>query len=322
MSDPNAEVREAAFRTLVDWPEVRAGAPLLRFAETNAEPNQAVVALRDGCLRLSEMDEIPAEDRAAILKGVIRVAKRPEEKRRAVTLMGQVPSVGLLETLTTLTDDDALRAEAIASATQLARSLGAVYPKQSLAALDKVKTAATTPELRKKVEDSVRVVRNAGQSPEGYILGWFIAGPYTAADKDGPGLFDVPFPPEQPDAKADWRPVSAPVTGMVDLAKGMAGENRVGYLRTIVTSESDQAALLELGTDDGVKVWLNGQVVHGNNTVRACTPAQDKVKVQLRKGENNLLLKVTQGGGEWSAITRIVGPDGKLLPDILVGTGK
>ena len=76
--------------------------------------------------------------------------------------------------------------------------------------------------------------------------------------------------------------------------------------------------MLELGSDDGIKVWLNGQVVHANNATRPCTPNQDKAKVKLKQGENTLLIKITQGGGQWTTCCRLRAPDGKELPGVAI----
>lgn len=318
LNDADTEVRTVAFRTLVSWPDARAGAPLLRYAAANPDTTQAILALRDGCLRLAEMEEIPPADRAAILRGVADVARRPEEKRRAISLMGQVPAPELLETLPKLAADQAFRAEATTAGIQLARSLAAVYPRQSLAALEQLKPLANTPELSRAVDNGFRAVRNAGQSPEGYILGWLVSGPYTEANKEAGDLFDVAFAPERAPREAQWRPLVAPSNGIVDLRKSMPGDNRVAYLRATVSSDREQKAVLELGSDDGVKAWLNGALVHGNNTVRPCSPGQDKVNVTLKPGENTLLLKIIQGGGDWAAVARLRGPDGKPLADLMV----
>ena len=51
---------------------------------------------------------------------------------------------------------------------------------------------------------------------------------------------------------------------------------------------------LWLGSDDGVKVWLNGAVVYSANVARAITPDSDKVNISLKKGWNTLIFKVTQ----------------------------
>jgi HEAT repeat protein len=322
MRNQEAEVRDVAFRTLVSWPEARAAAPLLQFAETNATSSQAIVALRDGCLRLAEMEEVPATERGAILRRVVQVARRPEEKRRAMALMSQVPTLELLEFVTRLTANASLRDDAVASTIQLARNLGAVYPRQSMAALEEMKKLAQTPEQRTAVENGMKAVRNAGQSPEGYIIGWLLSGPYTEPDKDGSALFNIAFPPEKGDGNAEWRPVTAPLNGIIDLQKLMSGDNRVAYLRTILTSEQEQQAVLELGSDDGVKVWVNGKLAHSNNASRPCSPGEDKASVTLKQGENVLLLKITQGGGGWAAVARLRDAAGKPLSNVIIGASK
>lgn len=319
MQDKDAEVHDVAFRTLVAWPEARAAAPLIQFAETNAQSSQAIVALREGCLRLAEMDEVPASERGSILQKVMHVARRPEEKRRAMSLMSQVPSLELLEFVTRLTADASLRDDAVASTIQLARSLGAVYPRQSRAALEEVNKLAQTPEQRTAVENGMKAVRSAGQSPQGHIMGWLLAGPYTESGKDGSALFDVAFAPEKGHGKAEWRPMTAPVNGIVDLAKLMPGDHRVAYLRTILTSEQEQQVVLELGSDDGVKVWVDGKLVHANNASRPCSPGDDKATLTLKQGENVLLLKITQSGGGWAAVARLRDADGKPLSTVIIG---
>ena len=93
-------------------------------------------------------------------------------------------------------------------------------------------------------------------------------------------------------------------------------ENAAAYLRARIWSAKQQRGTLQLGSDDGVKVWLNGRLVHANNAVRGVTPGQDKIDVTLKRGTNELLLKVTNGGGDWGAIARLVGAGGKPLKGI------
>jgi hypothetical protein len=92
MQDNNAEVRAAATRALVSWPEAAAGPKLLELARTTPDSSQAIVALRDGCLRLAEMDELPMAQRVNVLQGVLDVAKRPEEKKRAIADLAEMPT--------------------------------------------------------------------------------------------------------------------------------------------------------------------------------------------------------------------------------------
>ncbi len=151
----------------------------------------------------------------------------------------------------------------------------------------------------------------AAFAQEGHITKWEISGPYTQEGKDGPALFDVVFSPETPgDKSVKWRPVTG---ATVDLAQLIGGENRVAYLRAGVSSPKPQKARLEIGSDDGVKVWLNGKLVHANNASRGVTPGQDKVDVMLKQGVNTLLLKINQGGGGWGACARLAASGGGEL---------
>ena len=110
--------------------------------------------------------------------------------------------------------------------------------------------------------------------------------------------------PLGPDAKRPW---------VMDLLKALGGEQRVAYARTWVHCDQQQPARLELGTDDGVKVWLNRKVVHANNTFRGLQPGSDKVNVTLNAGWNPLLLKVTQLNQGWAFCARFRKPDGSHL---------
>ena len=99
----------------------------------------------------------------------------------------------------------------------------------------------------------------------------------------------------------------------MDLLKAFGGEQRVAYARTWVHCDQQQPARLELGTDDGVKVWFNSSVVHTNNTFRGLQPGSDKVNVTLKAGWNPLLLKVTQLNQGWAFCARFRKPDGTHL---------
>lgn len=105
--------------------------------------------------------------------------------------------------------------------------------------------------------------------------------------------------------------------GLISIAEIIgAADNVAAYLRSQIWSAKQEDATLEIGSDDGIKVWLNDQLVHANNAGRPVTPGEDKVKVALKQGWNKLLLKVTNIGGNWGACARLVGTDGKRLSNI------
>lgn len=323
LNNPNQEVKNAAFESLVSWGDDSVVPYLIGIAKNTADEKQAIVALRDGCLRLAEMEEIPLQKRIQILQDVLQVAKRIDEKKRAVSLLGEIPTPDSLKILQKAASIPELKTDAYKSTIRLARQIGAIYPDQAISALEEVKSNATDEGIRKQAEQAIASVKNAGLSPDGFVLAWLICGPFTKEGKDGSALFNEAFPPEQAGSTVQWKPYTVPPNkknGLVEFDKmsGFKGNDRVAYLKTTIISDEAQDAQLEFGSDDGLKVWLNGKIVHSNNAVRPCVPGQDKVKVKLAKGENTLLIKLTQGGGEWAVSSRIRSIGGKELNDITI----
>ena len=69
-------------------------------------------------------------------------------------------------------------------------------------------------------------------------------------------------------------------------------------LVTLVADEAKKAEMLA-GSDDSIKVWLNGEVVHRNASNRGRARWQDSFTVNLKKGNNLLMVKVSDRGGGW-----------------------
>ena len=67
------------------------------------------------------------------------------------------------------------------------------------------------------------------------------------------------------------------------------------YLR--LESSRRQPVMLLLGSDDGVKVWQNGEVVWENPVDRAALPYQDVVMLELQAGSNDMLVRVRNNQG-------------------------
>ncbi len=142
-----------------------------------------------------------------------------------------------------------------------------------------------------------------------YLSKWEVAGPYTEDGASHRQLFDIPLGPEQADAEVQWKAVPSQLLNLhpayVDLANALdGGDQRVAYLRTRIEAKESKSIQLEIYSDDGVKAWLNGKLIHANNLSRGIPTTPDKVVVALKKGSNDLMLKVTQNAGPWGAIAR------------------
>ena len=69
------------------------------------------------------------------------------------------------------------------------------------------------------------------------------------------------------------------------------------YLHRVARSPAPRKFPISLGSNDGLKVWSNGKLVHENNVRRAAGADQDAVTLDLEPGENHLLFKVANFAG-------------------------
>jgi len=169
-----------------------------------------------------------------------------------------------------------------------------------------------------------RIIKKAEEfdAAEDMITDWEYCGPYTQA-VGGKSIFDSEFEPEKNAAKVKWQPVPLSAygnpPGVVLFEKIYGGDNRAAYLRTKVHSPADMDVELQVGSDDGVKCWVNGELVHKNNASRPVRPHEDKAKAKLKKGLNTFMMKVSQGGGQWGGCARIRDADGNSIEGLKTG---
>ena len=77
-------------------------------------------------------------------------------------------------------------------------------------------------------------------------------------------------------------------------------DNHVAYGSIAFHSPRQQNTELYVGSDDAVKVWLNGVLVHNNPVDRGASDYQDAFPVTLKQGKNILLVAVYEQGLSWS----------------------
>lgn len=104
-----------------------------------------------------------------------------------------------------------------------------------------------------------------------------------------------------------WRPAKS--KDIVDLRKMFEGgrvEDALAYAYTRIHRKDAGKVYLTLGSDDGVKVWLNGKLVHRVARLRAVNLDEDRLELDMNAGENSLLLKIQQGKGGWGFAVRML----------------
>jgi HEAT repeat protein len=314
LADDDAKIQDAAIRALSDWPNPAPVDDLLKVAKTSDNQVHRILALR-GFVRLLGLETgRPAEEMIELYQQAMKLAPDVPEKRKVLSGLANTKSLAALEMAATCLQDSSLQQEAEVAVVKIAEGIYGSYPEKTKEVLAKIMQTSKSDSLREQAQN---VIDQIGRF-EDYITAWQVSGPYTKEGADGSMLFDVAFAPERPDPpSADWQIMPAGTNQdrpwLMELDRALGGDNRAAYLRTNVWSDKSRKVLLELGSDDGIKVWLNGQVVHANNATRPAGPGQDKVEVTLKQGWNPLLLKVTQGGGEWAVCARLRQLDGSKL---------
>ena len=144
---------------------------------------------------------------------------------------------------------------------------------------------------------------------------WHVIGPFRA--NDGKEAYKLPFGPEQQldvidlastyqDDALAWTEQSEFVDGAVHM---LEGESCATYLYRTVEAATARRMVLSLGSDDGIKVWLNGRVVHDNFVARGVAPNQDRITIDLEAGTNHLLMKIVNITGGYGFYFRKASED-------------
>jgi CubicO group peptidase (beta-lactamase class C family) len=95
------------------------------------------------------------------------------------------------------------------------------------------------------------------------------------------------------DARLIWNTVRTDDEGRV-LLDELLGEHSfaAAYAYAVLSSDKARRINLGLGSDDAVRVWLNGELVHEHWGGRGLRVNTDILTLSLQEGENHLMLKV------------------------------
>jgi hypothetical protein len=134
---------------------------------------------------------------------------------------------------------------------------------------------------------------------------WSVSEPFSAVDFRA--TYRTAFPPEErftrgPDIDpgetllgTGWTPRPDWEDGVVHT--DLEGADTAHYLTRTITVRRPGSLGLSLGSDDGIKLWVNGREVLARRVNRGAAPDQERVEIQLHAGDNRLLMKIVNQGG-------------------------
>jgi len=322
LADTNPVIHVAAIRAVCDAMDPALLPDITKLATDPANTDFHTLAIQS-CVRLSTQEDsisLPDDQRIKIFQTLTPIAATAAEKRVILAGLATLCDATALQLAEPLLSDGSVSNEAARTVIGIARKLP--QAEAAKAALEKLTAQPVSDENRQDASVALKMV-NARAN---YLTAWKVAGPYREAKKNYTVLFDTVFPPENSGAQGiDWRVL--PLTDdtakpwVMDLLKAIGGEQEVAYARTSIHVDGEQPAWMLINSDDGVKAWLNGEVVHANNISRAIASKPDKVKITLKPGWNELLLKVTQNNMGWGFGVRLTDTNGAPLKNIQCDAG-
>ena len=171
--------------------------------------------------------------------------------------------------------------------------------------------------------------RHLPAMPPNTLTKWSISPTYDALARN----LEQPLSPAEA-AAIQWQDVEAEAPGFVvlyryrdaphprvtfqgDFSKRLEPQpgTKVLYARTNIDSDREQVKKLELGYSDEVSVFLNGKILYRGRSAQGfrdpgflgiVNPENDAVYLPLKQGKNELMLAVSELGGGWGFICRLV----------------
>jgi hypothetical protein len=171
--------------------------------------------------------------------------------------------------------------------------------------------------------------RHLPPMPPNTLTKWSISPAYDALARN----LERPLPPSE-STVIHWQEVEAEPPGFVvlyryreaphprvtfqgDFSKRLEPQPgmKVVYARTIIASDRDQMKKLLIGYSDDVSVFLNGRILYRGRSAQGfrdpgflgiVNPENDIVYLPLKAGSNELMLAVSELGGGWGFICRLV----------------
>jgi HEAT repeat protein len=318
--DGSNEARQnIAVEILNKWPGAEQTAAILDYMKSVNNPFDRARLLA-GVIKANGNDaKAGAAEKTDKLLGLLPICERDLERTMVLEQIAAIHDNELyaFHKLEGLINDKSIGSMAAAA---LAKN-AVLYGEPEFAIISKSLTSfikTTTGDAQKELKEALSKVCE----PYGYITMWRYSTVYTAKDEKGvdscPAAHKEVFEPEKPGYDYDKWTKFVPAKDsktpeVVTLHKCLGGEQRTAYIVAYVYADTDKEAILEMGSDDMLKAWLNGEMIVDSPKYQALVRASYKIPIKLKKGKNVLMMKVSQGGHNWEACAALKNVDGGLL---------
>lgn len=175
---------------------------------------------------------------------------------------------------------------------------------------------------------------------EQYMSAWLVAGPVrmdTTAGNPSPeaqaSFFKEDFQPISVVANKSLAPLEVKgkqyawtlvktSTDIIDLDKQYSGADfAAAFALAEIKSDKEVKTFLSVGSDDGIRVWHNGKLIHDNWIPRGVNKDDDLVPITLQPGSNQILLRVQDMQQGWGFVVRVLSTEA-ISDQLITSSGK
>jgi HEAT repeat protein len=322
----NGAIRRAAFAAIGISGQSNWASILLDAAKAgNAEDKSFAVT---ELLRLADALAIAGDKEGAgnTYLAAYQLSDAGDAKQRAVAGIAKFPTPNSYDALMSGSESGAIKDLNIQTLSGIVTAMHkAGKEAETKRAATLMLARATTPEA---IQEVIKVSNDTNAIPDlarqlGFVTSWNFAGPFPWSPADA--FKTMHLNGTKVDTTATYLSAGKTIGwkkyatndpgGIVDMSSAIAPESNVaGYGLATVSVPASIDAVARMGSDDGIKLWVNGAAVHENAVDRGTQVDQDKAPIKLKAGENSLLVEITQGGGGWNFCLRLTNADGSPLP--------
>lgn len=319
LKNQSEAVRVAAAEALSGWKTVEPLADLSAIAY-----KQGPTALRGvayaGHLKVLAIASMPASEKLTYYEKAMANAATVEDQRAVLNGLAKVADPGAFKIVSEISAPE-LRGDVQQTLVSLGSLLAGAMPAEVSDKMTEILASDTSDAIKGQAQAVLDLIAGLDR----YLTAWAVAGPYFEEGSNATKIFEKTFPPQEHLGCDDngaivWSVaplgLNREMLYMVDLEQAIGGSERVAFLKTCLDSDTAKEVTLALGSNDGCKVWLNGEELLSLNTGRPLTPGEDRIKLNLNAGKNALVVAVYQHGGAWGMTARLMGADGvtAMLP--------
>lgn len=160
LQSENADLQEAAFRALTEWPGPEVTEEMKRWSAEGKSESRRVLAFR-AYVRMIRQSELPLPEKASTLAESLGFAPREEEKKIVLASFAEVPSEQTLKAAVGCLTQESIRPEAQAAVLAICQKMSSRRPELCRDALTKLLESSPPEQITKTAQEMLNAMQKS-----------------------------------------------------------------------------------------------------------------------------------------------------------------